>query len=64
MGTDTMHLGTHTLAKANKWMNTHTHTENQCSCKKTANVKPAEMNHANGSADRCVQYYDFKPFKD
>lgn len=42
-----------------------THTQTQCcSCKKTANVKMAEMNHANGSADSCVQYYDFKPFKD
>lgn len=24
----------------------------------------AEMNHANGSVDSCVQYYDFKPFRD
>lgn len=40
--TYTMHLGTHSHLKANKWINTHIHTltgNQYCSCRKIVNVK-------------------------
>lgn len=52
--------------QTNEWTHTLTHTSSEsilfllqnCKCKTT------EMNHANGMADSCVQYYDFNLPKD
>lgn len=43
---------------------THKHKESMLFLWENCKCKTAEMNHANGMADSCVQYYDFKAPKD